>query len=295
MDIKELIKGNKRLIGVVLLIVLLVGMSNWMSKMKETFAEIERLKKEYDLGDEVFAREEFIFGKMLNVAKDAVSETKKAAQAVAKGDIDTLKSQAKAAVKTAGSAAKTVGGAVASGAKTAGGAIASGAKTAGGAVAGAAKKVAGEVGGVAGKVIGAVKGAAEKAFDTVTKPVKEAIKWIKRQLYELIPFFFFQIGFIALVMFWVMIPDDVSTGKQIFIYVLMFVMLIMTMYITMIFWEVLGDGNEGLGAYIWRKEKQFFGAVWSTMKFLFSMLLKPFTGGSSKEDFLTCGGLCGVM
>lgn len=165
------------------------------------------------------------------------------------------------------------------------GAVTGAAKT----VAGGVKDVAGDIGDIGKKVINKVKDVAEDAFKTVTKPITDAIKWIKKQLYEVIPFLIFQIGFIGLVMFWILVPDDISTAKQLFVYFLMFNMLVITLYITMVFWKLFGDGNEGLGAYLWRQEKNFFVGLWTALTAWFRLIWSALT--KKKKEFYFMDGL----
>lgn len=161
-------------------------------------------------------------------------------------------------------------------------------------VAGGVKDVVGDLGDIAKKVVGKVEDVAEDAFKTVTKPITDAIKWIKKQLYEVIPFLIFQIGFIGLVMFWILVPDDISTAKQLFVYFLMFNMLVISLYITMVFWKLLGDGNEGLGAYLLRQEKNFFVGLWTALKTWFGLIWSALTK-KKKEEFYCMESLCGVV
>ena len=134
-----------------------------------------------------------------------------------------------------------------------------------------------------------VKDTMMSVFDKVVKPFKDLYEYIRKQMYEIVPFLVFQLTFLGFLIYWSIIPPHKNPIKQTITLVLIVVLLTGVIGISYGFWYAFKYGpEESFGGYLLRKELDFLKAIKNMSVDVFYALIGKKKEGFSLESFDSC-------
>jgi hypothetical protein len=141
------------------------------------------------------------------------------------------------------------------------------------------------------------KDAFMSVIDTVLKPFKAIYRFIRKQLYEIVPFLVFQLLIIGFLIYWAVIPPHKNLAKVTVTTTLIVVLLTGVIGISYATWSIfkwtdhLEGKDETYLGYLLRKEISFFKAIATMTKKIFDALVY---GKKKKESYAEMFSTCFV-